>query len=249
MLARILSVLFIWCTGTAHMSTALSLGGKKAIIFDIDGTLCDSSLLCYQSTNAVLSSNNYPIISLDEYKDGSKYTTPRRFAWHVSKNPNDAIGNTLGAQFDDMYVSMVTSQSVPLFPKIESMIYSLKKKDASIVLGALTNACSPYAKAIQKSNAAFTDHFHICYGVDDVPSAKPSGDGLLMMCAKIGVDPSDAVYVGDAPTDGQAAAAAGLRSVGVTWGSYATALMLPHFDQMVDTVDDLEILLQKFLGV
>jgi phosphoglycolate phosphatase-like HAD superfamily hydrolase len=104
----------------------------------------------------------------------------------------------------------------------------------------LTNACSEYARAIYSCNEVISSTFDICYGVDDVPNAKPSGDGLLRICKVLGVSPADAVYIGDAPSDGQAAAAAGMTSIGVTWGSFPVKAMTPAFDVLVDTVADLE---------
>ena len=42
---------------------------------------------------------------------GTKYTTPRRLAWHVTNNPDDPIGVKLGQQFDDLYVKLVSSDT------------------------------------------------------------------------------------------------------------------------------------------
>jgi phosphoglycolate phosphatase-like HAD superfamily hydrolase len=53
-------------------------------------------------------------------------------------------------------------------------------------------------------------------GADQVTGAKPRPDGLLQCCQVLGVSPKDTVYVGDSPSDGQAAAAAGMPSIGVS---------------------------------
>ena len=45
----------------------------------------------------------------------------------------------------------------------------------------------------------------VALGADEVPAAKPAADGLLLCCERLGVDPASSVYVGDSPTDGQAA--------------------------------------------
>ena len=46
----------------------------------------------------------------------------------------------------------------------------------------------------------------VALGADEVPAAKPAAEGLLLCCERLGVDPASSVYVGDSPTDGQAAA-------------------------------------------
>jgi phosphoglycolate phosphatase-like HAD superfamily hydrolase len=47
---------------------------------------------------------------------------------------------------------------------------------------------------------------------------KPAPDGILLALKRLGVPPSRGMYVGDTPTDVQAARAAGVRSVVVAWG-------------------------------
>ena len=45
----------------------------------------------------------------------------------------------------------------------------------------------------------------VALGADEVAAAKPDPDGLLLCCERLGVNPASSVYVGDSPTDGQAA--------------------------------------------
>jgi ribonucleotide monophosphatase NagD (HAD superfamily) len=47
-----------------------------------------------------------------------------------------------------------------------------------------------------------------------------------------GVSPSEAVYVGDSPSDGAAAREAGMPCIGVTWGSHKKETLDPAFDQV-----------------
>jgi pyrophosphatase PpaX len=56
----------------------------------------------------------------------------------------------------------------------------------------------------------------------------------------MGVDAEKGVYVGDSPYDLQAAKAAGVRSVGVTWGVFRReSLEAESPDMVVDSVEDL----------
>ena len=74
---------------------------------------------------------------------------------------------------------------------------------------------------------------------DEVPKAKPAADGLLACCERLGVDPAAAVYVGDAPSDGAAAKAAGMRAIGVTWGANEREKLDGSFDVLADDVPEL----------
>lgn len=54
---------------------------------------------------------------------------------------------------------------------------------------------------------------------EDTAAHKPSPEPLLHALAVVGVDPAEAVYVGDTVVDLQAAHAAGMASIAVTWGA------------------------------
>ena len=106
--------------------------------------------------------------------------------------------------------------------------------------------------------------FKVALGADEVPAAKPAGDGLILCCERLGVQPSSrctraraeasagseagkqaspppplpslcepivrSVYIGDSPSDGKAARAAGMKSVGVLWGACAESALAGNFD-------------------
>lgn len=71
---------------------------------------------------------------------------------------------------------------------------------------------------------------------------KPSPAPLLHGAAVLGVEPGTCVYVGDALVDVQAAAAAGMGSVAVTWGAGEPAA-LARADHVCDSMEQLEALL------
>lgn len=54
---------------------------------------------------------------------------------------------------------------------------------------------------------------------EDTAAHKPSPEPLLFALRRLQSDADDAVYVGDAVVDLQAAHAAGVRAIGVTWGA------------------------------
>jgi phosphoglycolate phosphatase-like HAD superfamily hydrolase len=91
----------------------------------------------------------------------------------VTKDPDAEIGIKLGEEFDRLYVALVSPTSVPLFDGIPSLLRGLKQSNPGLRIGALTNACSDYARAIYSCNEVISSTFDICYGVDDVPNAKP----------------------------------------------------------------------------
>ena len=184
--------------------------GKKAVIFDIDGTLCDSFKLAFSATNQVLTNNNYQPIDEEQYHYGSRFTTPDRLATHVGLSADDGekfkeVGSLLGREFDQLYIGLVDETTAGFYPGVHELVASIPPH---VKIGALTNAACEYAEAVLRANGV-RERFEVVHGADDVPAPKPKPDGLLLCCYELGVEPCDAVYIGDSPSDGRAAQSAG----------------------------------------
>ena len=222
----------------------------KGIIFDIDGTLCNSWKLGFDATAKILQENSIPPITEGLYHECTKYATPERLARHAGLNPGDpefvTVGNDLARQFDDLYVGLVTTETAGYFPGIDRLLRSIP---SDMMLGALTNACVDYAVAVLRTNSETDGTFHrfrSIRGADNVPAPKPAPDGLYEVCKDLGLSPKDCIYVGDSPSDAVAAEAAGMSSIGVLWGSHKEdSLKKAPFSAFCSSVDELESLLTR----
>jgi pyrophosphatase PpaX len=81
--------------------------------------------------------------------------------------------------------------------------------------------------------------FDVVVGGDEHERQKPEPDLLLLALARLGAGPATAAYVGDSPFDMQAARAAGVHAVGVTWGGIHEREALTDADEIVDTPEEL----------
>jgi pyrophosphatase PpaX len=83
--------------------------------------------------------------------------------------------------------------------------------------------------------------FDVTVGAEDTTRHKPNPDPLLLALERLGASADDAVYVGDSPFDIQAAKAAQVGSVAVTWGRIHSRERLEREepDAIVDTVEEL----------
>jgi phosphoglycolate phosphatase-like HAD superfamily hydrolase len=169
------------------------------------------------------------------------------------------LGQQLGKEFDDLYIGMVSMTTACFFPGVldilkriassaSSTTISNNNSNNSMKLGALTNASVEYAHAVFRVNLDSNKdddkthqiNFLSIHGADTAPRPKPHADGLLLVCKELNVNPNQAVYVGDSPSDAVAANAAGMTSIGVTWGSHSRpSLEMAPFDIMCDTIDEL----------
>jgi phosphoglycolate phosphatase-like HAD superfamily hydrolase len=207
------------------------------------------------ATNTVLAAAGHPAITPQEYHLSTRYPTPDRMARHCGLLPNDPdggaahqrVGLELGAKFDMLYISLVTPETAPTYEGVPELLRALSQR---VPLAALTNACAAYAERIMVTHDLRTT-FTVVHGADTVPRAKPHPDGLWQCLAELGLQREDCgrcVYIGDSPSDGQAARAGGLQSIGVSWGSHPRARLEPEFDMVVDTVAELATALTT-LGV
>ena len=87
----------------------------------------------------------------------------------------------------------------------------------------------------------FGDLMDVVVGSDEAPRGKPHPDQILIALERLGADPDDTAYVGDAPFDIAAAKAAGIHAIGVTWGGIHTRERMEAEgpDAVVDTADEL----------
>lgn len=70
-------------------------------------------------------------------------------------------------------------------------------------------------------HVGIADRIEVVAGLEDTTEHKPHPAPLLHGARALGVDPASCAYVGDATVDILAARAAGMASVGVTWGAGA----------------------------
>ena len=81
--------------------------------------------------------------------------------------------------------------------------------------------------------------FDVVVGGDETDRHKPDPAPLQLALARLEADPAEATYVGDSPYDMQAARAAGLYAVGVTWGGIHDRSALGDADVVVDSAEEL----------
>ncbi|KAL1510288.1 hypothetical protein AB1Y20_006608 [Prymnesium parvum] len=238
-----------------RMAAAPSYEAHQAgVLWDVDGTLVDSTQLAYVATNEVLTSNGYDEVSVADYKFGCRFTTPDRFNVHIGGV--EAIGRPegveLGGIFDNTYVARVSSSTAGLFPGMERLLRSISL--AGHPQGCLSNACGDYVRAVVAANELDEKPgerialFGVVRGADEVPAAKPHPEGLLTCCQALGVIPAASVYIGDSPSDGQAAKAAGMKSVGVLWGANNRESLTESFDVLCEDVEQLSTEIRNILS-
>jgi pyrophosphatase PpaX len=200
------------------------------VLFDLDGTVVDTGAI-------ILASMRHAV----ETVLGGSYSDEQLMA---------AVGGPgLEAQmqaFDphrvDELVRVYRAHNEPLHQTIavcEGMDVVLDElRDRGHRLGVVT------AKRRATVDLAFArvpvEHlFEVVVGGDETREHKPHPAPLLLALERLGAGPGDAAYVGDSPFDMQAARAAGVHAIGVSWGRIHGPEKLTDADVVIHRADEL----------
>ncbi|MDW9533621.1 HAD family hydrolase (plasmid) [Sinorhizobium meliloti] len=108
---------------------------------------------------------------------------------------------------------MAKASTLPVYPGINALLAELHKRGH--VLAIVTKSPDMVPKWFIKNYGWPID---IVIGYHDVRRRKPDPEGLLLAMQKSGSKPEDTFHVGDQAQDTEAARAAEVTAIGVSWG-------------------------------
>lgn len=195
----------------------------KAIIFDLDGTLTDTLEDLYLSTNYALRSCELPERKLEEVRRFVGNGVKKLIERAVPEGTEPRMVEQCFEAFHAHY--MIHCQDhTRLYPGIASLLTALHAKGYSMAV---------VSNKIQEGVTELARHFF--HGVIDVAIGerpniprKPAPDMVQTALAQLGVEASEAVYVGDSDVDLQTAANAGLPCISVLWGFRNRDFLVAH---------------------
>lgn len=202
----------------------------RLFVFDLDGTLIDSTRDLASAMNAALQqvapeTEPIPLETVQDFVgDGARVLMERSLRYTGLDRTVDEL---LGA-FMDCYGARLL-ETTRLYPGIPEML-----EDLSIhTLAVLTNKPGRFSRAIL-DGLGVGPAFARVWGPDDAPEKKPDPAGLLALMAELGSDQAHTWMIGDSPVDVRTGRAAGVRVAGVTWGLDPEGLRREAPDRLVD---------------
>lgn len=187
----------------------------KAVLFDLDGTLLDTIDDIGDSINRVLEQNRFPTHPMDTYRRlvGNGALNTIISALPEDKRVDTVIKSCLKA-FQEDYSRNWNVKTRP-YDGIPELLHSLTIRGVKITV--LSN--KPHKYTMQCLEGFLPDwDFDVVFGQrDDVPR-KPDPAGALEIAGKLGLSPSDFLYLGDTDVDMKTSIDAGMFPVGVLWG-------------------------------
>ena len=213
-----------------------------AWIFDLDGTLVDT--VETRITSWLRTSEEWGIPADRDQVAGLIGSDGRRLARVVAETAGQVSDSQREEEIDRRAGEIFSALNVDPRP-LAGAVELLKTLDQHRQRWAI--ATSSRRDQVDASvNALKLSSRPMIIDGSNVEHAKPAPDLLLFAAHKLGIEPSQGCYVGDAIWDMQAAAAAGMPVVGVTSGS-ATAKQLKGAGALF-TVKDLTELIPVARG-
>lgn len=185
----------------------------RLVVFDLDGTLVDSSQDLADAGNALVASYGREPLPLEAIVgmvgDGARVLVQRLLAATGIEAPLDAAL--------DLFLQLYDGRLLNTTRPYEGVIEMLEHVAASARLAVLTN--KPQAATVRVLDGLGLSRFfaEVIGGGGGRP-LKPDPAGLRALIEGAGVSPAEAVMVGDSAVDLRTAAAAGVRCCLVRYG-------------------------------
>ncbi|HSU30758.1 MAG TPA: HAD-IA family hydrolase [Bryobacteraceae bacterium] len=206
------------------------------IVFDLDGTLIDSSKDLAIAMNATREHLGMPPIDpnliYSFVGNGVRVLVQRALGENASKDLVDQ-----GYQFFLTFYGAHAVDNTSLYPGIEEI---LERLSAQHKLAILTNKPVEISYKIVK-NLQLEKYFLRVYGGDSFSEKKPAPVGIHVLMQELKAPSSEVLMVGDSSVDVETARNANVKSCGVSWGFQPESLKKSGPDLLInDPADILE---------
>lgn len=182
----------------------------RAVLFDLDGTLVDSSWLIAEAfRHACRTVLGREITEAEVLADWGA-PAPVRFS---------NIDPARVQELVDVYVSYyeVHLRRVRLFPGVRETLEDLAARRCRMAI-VTSKGRGRTQQTLQALD--LVRFFGAVVDVQDIQFPKPSPDAILIALRRLGSRREEALMVGDSPLDIEAARAAGVQSAAAMWGTW-----------------------------
>jgi phosphoglycolate phosphatase len=207
----------------------------KAVIFDLDGTLANTFEDLRSSIDDMRAAFGMGPVSLEQMMSFINASL-RGFA-------EGGLGGTRSEDeleramkiYCDAYAKHYLEKTC-IYEGLPELIAKLKENGVRVSI--YSNKMAEYVEKIAKKLYG-EDTFDVLMGPDGIVP-KPDPMGALIAAERMGISPADAAYVGDSVTDMKTGIAAGMHTIGVSWGyTKREDLVAAGAHKIADTVDGL----------
>lgn len=219
----------------------------KTVIFDLDGTLADTSGDLIAAANACFREMGAGDM-LDPARDAG---TALRGGKAMLRLGLTRMGRAEEAEIERWYPVLLQAYAddiarhTALYPGAMAAVAALRQ--AGLGVGICTNKPEALAQQLLVS-LGVRDAFASLVGADTLSVRKPDPETLFEAARRAGGDPARTLLVGDSDTDRNTAAAAGVPSVLVTFGPSGEDMAALRPEGLLERFEDLPAMVARLLG-
>ncbi len=218
------------------------------IIFDLDGTLVDSSIDIAHAINYALSFYAIKPVTVEETKGLVGEGVTRLIEKLMERNQETADGENKAAHFNKEllmkrfmeHYSTHLVDNTTLYPGVAEVFRQLYDYKKAVISNKRTDLSSAILDRL-----GLLPYLDLVVGSDATPEKKPSPVPINYVLRKLDVGPGRAVIVGDSNFDIEAGKAAGIKTVAVTYG-FRRLDSLKGADLIIDSMPELINVLRRF---
>ena len=187
----------------------------KVIIFDFDGTLCDTRsniIVAFRATMERLG-----LEMRDEATCGATIGLTLRDGFKsMYPTLDDASIDNCVDTYRQIFAERREELMPELFPGVKATLEELHKRGHRMTIASsrLTDSLLLFMR-----HHAIDHYFEYVVGSDSVTNHKPHPEPAIKTLAELKIEPSEAIMVGDMPVDISMAHNASIRAVGVSFGN------------------------------
>lgn len=191
----------------------------KAVLFDLDDTLIDTAPDFIRIIRVMCAKHNHPCPTdtaiREQVSAGARAMVRLMFGDELA-NVADTDEQLLAyrQEFLDLYEQDICVDS-RLFDGLDELLKNLENQD--IAWGIVTNKPRYLAENLLEK-LDLTERCAVLVCPDDVANTKPNPEPMFLACRQLGIDPKNAIYIGDHIRDIQAGQSAGMMTVVAGFG-------------------------------
>lgn len=203
----------------------------KLIMFDLDGTLVDSSVDITNALNYATEPYGFEKLSVDKTISlvGEGLT---RLVEKILGKDNAEIMSDVLERFLRHYSEHLTDFTRP-YPGVSVTLQSISGYRKAVISNKREALSRRLLEELELSK-----YFDIILGSDSVGERKPSPKPILHILTALSLRSDEAVMVGDSNYDIDSGKAAGVRTVAVSYG-YRNRSLLKGADFIIDSIGEL----------
>lgn len=217
--------------------------GKRAFIFDMDGTIVDNMAFHTRSWITFFERRGHQIDPDEFFRATAGRQGREIIRTYVGEHLTDDENRVLNEEKESVYRELYEPH-LRTVDGFDGLVAEARKHGVSLAV----------ATSAPVANIEFTldgldlrRHFDVVVGAADVAHGKPAPDGFLLAAQRCGADPADCIVFEDAPLGVEAARRAGMRCVVLTTTLPAEAFA--QFDNVIHIAADFsELTIDELFG-